>query len=143
MRVYVDAAPNKWKKVVNKHGKIIRGTYGFKCSGCNEEGDELFTHINGQADYQVEGEAYAILKAVEYAAEQGIGMLEIINDNSAVVGAVMNDFRMKSRKSKAGKYLWVAGKIANEHGVVVSAEWCASEDNKADGLSRVQADLTE
>ena len=137
MKIYVDAAPNKWEKVVNHYGKILRGSNGFKIGGTDVNGKELFTKINTKAIWQIEGEAYAILKGIEYAIENEIHEIEIINDSQCLVAAVNNSFRMKKSKSKAGNYIWLAGKLAYENYIVATASWCPSEENKADSISRV------
>jgi hypothetical protein len=65
MIIYVDAAPNRWEKIIDKEGKKERGKQGFRYAIVNQQGKLLETGINLDLQAQSEGEAWGILKAVE------------------------------------------------------------------------------
>ena len=127
--LFCDAAPNTVTRVVNGYGrkeKFDNGGFriGLKC------GEIERVAYNTQCPDQFAGECYAVLKAVELAAEYGLKKVTIRNDR-------IGSFTSTTKRGYAGsKYLWVAQKIATEAGLAVTFDPCSSEENLADCVSR-------
>lgn len=140
MNLYFDAAPNKWEKVVNSFGKKISGSNGFRYAIVDDTGKLLETGYNTKANFQIEGEAYALLKTIEYIKNNIHEPIElnIYGDNETVIG-----IKFKS-KTSAGKYCYIADKIIQElesKGFTINLLLCESKDNKADKASRYITEL--
>ncbi len=135
--VYTDAALNKWEKTVNNYGKKIKGSNGYRCVVTDADGKVLAEQINTRIEWANEAEAFAHLKAVEWAAANGITDLEIRTDN---LGATVTP---KKNKTAQGKYVWVREKIARENGINVTFRHTAGTCNPADAASRKVTDLDD
>lgn len=114
--IFVDGTKNKWG-----------GKYGIT----DENGREIDQGNNSQIYEQIEIEAYAILKGVNWAKDNQVKSLKIMTDCQVL--SYGEDFKSKT---KAGKYFWLARKIAKESEINLEFEWVSSKENKADYLTR-------
>lgn len=132
--LYVDAAANRYEKVVNSYGKKLKGSNGWKIGIVSEDGEIRERATNTQATNSLAAEAYGILKAVEIAAEKGVIAVVIHSD---AIGS------LESPASEQGdKYLWVARKIAADNNLAVTIARVAGSENPADAISREVTTLT-
>lgn len=84
---------------------------------------------SGEYD-QFAAECFAVLKAVELACECGLSECVIANDR-------IGGFEATTKRGYiAAKYLWIARKMAEEHGLGVNFNRVRGADNKADAVSR-------
>ena len=114
--IFVDGARNNWG-----------GKYGIT----DDAGIELDYGNNSQIYEQIEIEAYAILKGINWAKENNIKKLKIMTDCQVL--SYGNDFKSKT---KAGTYYWLARKIAKESNIDLEFQWIPGKENKADYLTR-------
>lgn len=85
--------------------------------------------INGDYD-QFAAECFGVLKAVETAKDVGFKRIEIRNDR-------ISSFSASTKRDYDGsKYLFVARRISEENGILVTFRHVSGEDNIADSLSR-------
>lgn len=127
--IWCDAAQNKVRRVVNGYGRkatFDNGGYriGVKCG----ELERVFK--NTQCPDSFAGECFAVLKSIELAAEHGCKAITVRNDR-------IGGFEATTKRGYIGaKYLWVAKKIAAEHGMTVLFDQCSGAENLADAVSR-------
>lgn len=114
--IFVDGAKNRWG-----------GKYGIT----DEDGREIETGNNSRIYEQIEIEAYAILKGINWAKENSIKSLKIMTDCQVL--SYGEDF---NSKTSAGKYYWLARKIAKDENINLEFEWISGKENKADYLTR-------
>ena len=114
--IFVDGARNQWG-----------GRYGIT----DNDGNKIEQGTNGQITEQIEIEAYAVLKAVNWAVAEKVKTLKIMTDSQVLSYGV--DFKSKT---KAGKYFWLARKIAKDENINLIFEWVPGKENKADYLTR-------
>jgi translation elongation factor EF-1alpha len=130
--IFCDAAENTVRRVVNSYGKIRTfNNGGYRIGVCDANGHEA-RFYNTRVDNSFSAEAFAILKAVECAAEWGYTDVVVMSDCAHAYG------RTKNRD--ASKYSWVADKIAAERGVTFRVEAIAGADNPADKVSRTEGE---
>lgn len=133
--IWCDAAPNTVTKVVNRFGKqrkFDNGGYRVGILAEGESGNYEANFQNRQCPDQFAGECFAVLKAIEFAAERGLKSATIRNDR-------IGGFEATTKRGYAGtKYLWVAKKIAEENGLDVTFALCSGEENRADRISRTE-----
>ncbi len=141
IKIYFDAAPNAWEKVINKFGKKIKGTNGFKIGIVDNEGNELDQGHNTRIEWQIEGEAWAALKTINYLMDNNIKKATLLGDNEPVMNSLINKKPMKS-KTMAGKYIWIAQKIIKENNLDITWKQVSGDENKADYVSREISNLT-
>lgn len=131
--IWCDAAPNTVTKVVNRFGKqqkFDNGGYRVGLLAEGEAGDYEANFQNRQCPDQFAGECFAVLKAIEFAAERGLKSATIRNDR-------IGGFEATTKRGYAGtKYLWVAKKIATESGIEITFDVCSGSENRADKVSR-------
>ena len=126
----------KWADVDNilyADGVIARGNVKVaKFAVTDDSGSLLKDGINSKVNWQIEIEAFAILKAVEVAVEQNWNVVKIFTDCEPIAKSGL----FMRGSSSAGKYLWVARKIAADNGLKVKVEWVPGTQNKADKYTR-------
>jgi len=89
--------------------------------------------INTKAIDSWAAEAYGLLKAIEWAAKEGLRLVHVVTD----CGAPFGGGKGKSPSSKqARKYVWVANKIAKENGIRFQVSRIDREQNLADSVAR-------
>lgn len=135
MIIYYDSAPAIKDKVINRFGKIQRTKLGFTYAVTDSKGNELAKGINTKIDWQIEGEAYAFLKAIEWIEENitEATSIDLYGDNETVVNLHFES------KTKAGIYMKIALDKMHDlslSDIVVYSRWCEGELNKADKLSK-------
>ncbi|QDT59498.1 hypothetical protein SV7mr_20050 [Stieleria bergensis] len=111
--VYTDAALNRVQKRVGNNGRLIKGTNGYRCVVTDEHGKVLHEQTNKKIQWANEAESFAHLKAVEWAAKNGVTKLLICTDNLNAAGAA------RKGKSKQKQYVFVRKAMAKEHGIDV------------------------
>jgi hypothetical protein len=140
--IWCDAAQNTVRKTVNSYGRVAK----FDNGGCRvgivvdtPAGRFTARHFNTKcysektgAYDQFAAECFAVLKAVELAAECGLKRCVIRNDR-------IGGFAATEKRNLGGKYLYVATKIASENGLTVEFDKCSGEENIADCISRSEA----
>lgn len=114
--IFVDGVKNNWG-----------GRFGIT----DIDGRKIEVGNNGQITEQIEIEAYAILKGVNWAVENQVKSLKIMTDCQVL--SYGTDF---NSKTSAGKYYWLARKIAKESNIDLEFEWIPGKENKADYLTR-------
>ncbi|MGH9931019.1 MAG: hypothetical protein ACREA9_17565 [Pyrinomonadaceae bacterium] len=131
--IFCDSAENTVVKVVNSYGRQAKFDNGGYRAGL-KVGDFEAVFYNGQCPDQFAGECWAVLKAVEFAKERGLKSCTVRNDRIGGFGAC-NGKSIK-RGYIGAKYLYVAKKIAEEHGIAVQFDLCTSDTNEADRVAR-------
>lgn len=140
--VYVDAAPNFWEQIIEdkehpyyssgkRYFKKIKGTDGHRYAITDEKGKLLETGVNRQMTWQVEAEAYGVLKAVEWAIKNKLTEIKILTDCRFIMGGATTG------TSKAKVYMSLADNKARENNLDYKLEWVAGKKNLADRESRV------
>lgn len=93
--IFFDAAPLKNGRYHN----------GFKWAATDREGGLIAEGVNTRAEWQIEGEAFGLLRVVEYIEQNRQDFADkvtIYGDNGTVMG-----LKFKS-KTMAGKYCYIA-----------------------------------
>lgn len=133
--IWCDAAENTVTRVVNRFGrkaKYDNGGYRVGLLAETEAGEYEAREYNTRCPDQFAGECYAVLKAVELAAECGAKTVTVRNDR-------IGGFDASTKRGYIGaKYLWVAKTMAEENGLVVTFDQCSGEENRADRISRTE-----
>ena len=126
----------KWADVTNilyVDGVVARGKVKVaKFAVTDDDGHLINSGVNSKVVWQIEIEAYAVLKAIETAVEQNWHVVKIFTDSEPIAKSGL----FMRGSSSAGKYLWVARKIAKDNDLKVKVEWCPGNQNKADGYTR-------
>lgn len=133
--IYSDSAENTRTTVINRFGKKMKfNNGGYRIGIYDESEKKAVVHINRKCPDQFAGECYSVLKAVEYAKNEGLESIIIINDRIGSFDAVS---RKKSKQGYVGaKYLYVAKKIQQENNISIEFDQCSSANNLADKYSR-------
>ena len=131
--IWCDAAENTVIRTVNSYGKKVKfhnGGYRIGILAETDSGEYETRFYNSRCPDQFAGECYAVLKAIELAAECKAKTIVVRNDR-------IGGFRASTKKGYIGaKYLFVAKKIADENGIDATFEMCTSRENRADSISR-------
>lgn len=128
--IYVDAAPNRWEKIIDKEGKKEKGKEGFRYAIVDQQGKLLETGINPDLKEQSEGEALGILKAIEWAVRNKLNQVKIFNDDKFIIDGA------KIGHPQANKYLATATEQAKVNNLKVELVWIPGKENLADWESK-------
>jgi len=133
--IWCDAAENTVTRVVNGRGrkaKFHNGGYRVGLLAETDAGEYEAREYNTRCPDQFAAECYAVLKAVELAAECSAAAVTIRNDR-------INGFNASTKRGYIGaKYLWIASKLAKDNDLSVTFDGCTSEENRADRISRTE-----
>jgi len=127
--IWSDAAQNTVRRRVGTHGRLVKfhnGGYriGIKCGESEER------HYNRKCPDSFAAECYSVLKAIDFASRNEMTRITVRNDR-------IDGFDATRKRGYSGaRYLYVARKIAEEHGIDVVFERCTSKENLADRVSR-------
>jgi DNA-binding transcriptional MerR regulator len=133
--IWCDAAENTVTRVVNRFGrkaKYDNGGYRIGLLAETDDGEYEAREYNTRCPDQFAGECFAVLKAVELAADCRAKKVTIRNDR-------IGGFEASTKRGYIGaKYLWVAKNMAEENGLGVTFDVCSGAENRADRISRTE-----
>ena len=134
--IWCDAAENTVTRVVNAYGrkaKFHNGGYRVGLLAETDAGEYEAREYNSRCPDQFAAECYAVLKAVELAADAGAATVTVRNDR-------IGGFEASTKRGYIGaKYLWVAAKLASDNDLTVTFDRCSGAENRADRVSRTEA----
>lgn len=126
-KFFVDAAANRFEKIINNYGKKQTWTDGYRVAVVSEDGSIKDSFINSRASNSLQAEAYAVLKGVEVAIETGLTEITIVSD-------AIGGFDHPAHDGEV--YLSLAKDKAAQNGLTVDFEFVQGVYNPADELSR-------
>lgn len=134
VEIFFDSAPLKNGRYHN----------GFKWAATDRKGSLIAEGVNSRAEWQIEGEAFGLLRTVEYIEQNRAefsDQVTIYGDNGTVMG-----LRFKS-KTMAGKYCYIARKklaALEDDGMTIELACVqGGKNNPADSASRRKTRRTE